>query len=202
MTCGSAELDLDRAVVARHGLALVGAQVAGRIGPIAERLDRIQHVGALVQHGRAQVVGPVEIVVQQLDDFGVVQQRDDRVVPLRRRPASSSRSLGPPETERLERLAEDMSTPAEQCATRSSGYSAMGPTSSASSSAAAISTVAGSSCAAAGRSAAIAGAERQNPERQPQPRRQPFGCAGNGHASFRIHRWASSWARPARRSAP
>ena len=74
---------LDDAVVAFHVLVVVATQVAGRIGSVAESLDRAYDVFLLGNYGFAESPRPVDVIVHELDDLGVIEQCDDRVVPIR-----------------------------------------------------------------------------------------------------------------------
>ena len=73
--------DFDRAVRFGDDLAVVGAKITGRECAAAERLGGREHGGLVRQHGFAEFPGPIEVLVHHLDDLGIVQQRDDRVVP-------------------------------------------------------------------------------------------------------------------------
>ncbi len=74
--------DDDGLSLLRHHLALVGFQVARRVCAVAKVLDRLQQLRLLVKSGFAQLPGPVEIRVHELDHFRVIEQRHNRVVPV------------------------------------------------------------------------------------------------------------------------
>ena len=65
------DLKLDDATIAA---ALLHDTIEDTTATRAE-IDQMfgQDIGALVQHGRAEVVSPIEIVVHELDDLGIIQ---------------------------------------------------------------------------------------------------------------------------------
>ena len=73
--------DLDNAIVVGDGLAFVGFEITGSISAIAKRFDSRQNVRLLVDNGFAEPPGPVDFLVHHVDDFGIVQQCDHRLVP-------------------------------------------------------------------------------------------------------------------------
>jgi hypothetical protein len=66
----------------RNTLAGVALQVAGGVCPVAERLDGSHDIGLLRDDGFTKAPGPVEVLIQQVNDFRIVQERDDRVIPF------------------------------------------------------------------------------------------------------------------------
>ena len=64
-------------------LVVVRLQIAGGVGAVAEIFDGGDDIGLLADNCFAQAPGPVEILVEHLDDFRVVEQCDDRIVPIR-----------------------------------------------------------------------------------------------------------------------
>lgn len=73
--------DLDDVAVIGNDLPVVGAEIAGEQSAAPEVLRRSEHGRLVGQHGFAERPGPVDIVVHQAQDLGVVEQRDDRFVP-------------------------------------------------------------------------------------------------------------------------
>jgi hypothetical protein len=59
----------------------VGDEVAGGRGPSPKALDRVHHVLLSVCDCLAQLPGPIEVFVQQIDDFWVVEQGKHALVP-------------------------------------------------------------------------------------------------------------------------
>ncbi len=74
--------DLEHAlIVIADFLVVVGLQVAGRIGAIAETLDGGDDVVLLAEHSFAETPGPVDLFVHHADDVRIIEQGNDRVVP-------------------------------------------------------------------------------------------------------------------------
>jgi hypothetical protein len=63
-------------------LLVIGLQIAGRLGFIAERLDGVQDIFLLVDHGVTQFLGPFEVLVHQIDDFRIVEQPEHAGIPV------------------------------------------------------------------------------------------------------------------------
>ncbi len=61
---------------------LVALEIAGGVGPLTKRLDRVQQFLLLVNGSVAQLTGPVEVLVHELNHFRIIEQSDDRVVPV------------------------------------------------------------------------------------------------------------------------
>ena len=72
----------DHIVDLADGLPIIGLQVSCRHRTATKRLDSIEHRRLLIDNGFTEIPCPVEIFVQQSDDFRIVQQRDDRVIPV------------------------------------------------------------------------------------------------------------------------
>ena len=65
----------------RHFLLGGGLQIPLRLRPGAQALDGIQHALLVGQERVAQLLGPVELLVQQVEDLGKGGERFDAVVP-------------------------------------------------------------------------------------------------------------------------
>ena len=74
--------DFDHTVIVPDDLAIVGLQVAGRVGAVAKCLDGGDHLCLLAHDSFAESPRPVEVVVHECNDLRVVQQRRDRIVPV------------------------------------------------------------------------------------------------------------------------
>ena len=75
--------DFNRAFIVHHNdLVLVALQIAGHPCAFAEIAYRRNQFGLLNEHRLAKLPGPVEILVQQRNDFRVVQQRNNGIVPV------------------------------------------------------------------------------------------------------------------------
>ena len=74
--------DLDDVIIFADGLILIGFQIAGNISPVAKYLDCRNDTFLLADDGLAKPPGPVDIVIQQCDDFRIIDQRDHRLVPV------------------------------------------------------------------------------------------------------------------------
>ncbi len=74
--------DLDDTIIIRNGLILIGLEIAGSVGSIPKSLDCSNHVSLLTNNGVTESPGPVDILIHHLNDIRVIQQGDDRFVPL------------------------------------------------------------------------------------------------------------------------
>ncbi len=74
--------NFDALSAADHGLTLVGLKVAREPGGIAEPFDRFEHIGFLREHCIAQRRRPFQILAEQLNSLRVIQECDDRAVPI------------------------------------------------------------------------------------------------------------------------
>jgi hypothetical protein len=54
-------------------LLVIGFQIADGLGLSAELLDGAHDIFLLVDHGVTQFLGPVEVLVHHIDDFGIVE---------------------------------------------------------------------------------------------------------------------------------
>ena len=64
-------------------LLVVGLQITRGGGLCASLLDSVHDVGLLIEHGIAEPFRPIEVGVQAIDDVGIVDQREDRGIPVR-----------------------------------------------------------------------------------------------------------------------
>ena len=74
--------DLDAAVATCHRLVRVTLQVTGCVRTIAKTFYRADHVGLLGDHGFTQAPGPVQVLIEQFNYLRIIEQRDDRVIPV------------------------------------------------------------------------------------------------------------------------
>src|SRR6185503_15995979 len=73
--------DLDDLLLDFEDLLAVALQVAGRLRLAAKGLHRVEYRLLVGDHGLAKLRSPVEVGTHLLDDFGIVDQRLDRVIP-------------------------------------------------------------------------------------------------------------------------
>jgi hypothetical protein len=104
-------LDLDNLLVLDHPvhnpLLGRGLQVTGGIRFTPELLDGVEDVGLLRGEGFSQCAGPVHILIHELQNRGIVEQRDETRIPVctyrrhsrRRRTRHMARRLGDIERE-------------------------------------------------------------------------------------------------------
>ena len=89
--------------LAAHDLLLVGLQIAGVLGEVAQALDRSHDVPLLAEKGVTELLCPVELLVHHFEDIGEGDQRHHADVPAfvpdlldRFVPAEFRIGLGPP----------------------------------------------------------------------------------------------------------
>lgn len=73
---------LDRALVLGDKLVVIALQVASGIRPVAETLDGRYNVGLLRYNSLAKSPRPIEILIKEFDNLGIVEQCDDRIIPI------------------------------------------------------------------------------------------------------------------------
>ncbi len=74
--------DVDDAALPRDQQRVVAAEVARRERALAQALDRVHHVGLLLEEGLAQVLGPVEPLAHHPDHARERDQRLDARIPV------------------------------------------------------------------------------------------------------------------------
>jgi hypothetical protein len=74
--------NLDHAILIADGLTIVSLQVAGCIGHVTESLDGGNDVRLLSNDSFSEPPGPVDILVQEFDDFRVVEECGDGFIPF------------------------------------------------------------------------------------------------------------------------
>jgi hypothetical protein len=74
--------DLDYAILVADRLTLIRFQIAGSIGLVAKRLDGGNDVRLLSDYGFAEPPGPVDILVHQFDDLGIIKKCCNGLVPV------------------------------------------------------------------------------------------------------------------------
>jgi hypothetical protein len=75
-------IDFDNAVVVTDNLVFIRFQVARSIGAVAKAFDGGNRVRLLVYKCLAQLPGPVQILIEEPNDLGIIEQGNDRIVPL------------------------------------------------------------------------------------------------------------------------
>lgn len=74
--------DFDDTIGFGDVLIFVTAQIARGVGAIAEYFHGFNDVGLLRDDSFPKLPGPVEIFIQELNDFGVIRERDNGIVPV------------------------------------------------------------------------------------------------------------------------
>ena len=74
--------DADDAILFGHLLEVVRFEVAGCVGPVAKRLYRRNNVRLLSNDCLAEPPGPIQILTHHLQDFRVIGQRNDCIIPI------------------------------------------------------------------------------------------------------------------------
>jgi hypothetical protein len=74
--------NLYRAFVLRNELVIITLEIAGRIRLIPELLNGGNYIGLLSNYRLTETPGPVEILIQEFDNLGVIEQGNDGIVPV------------------------------------------------------------------------------------------------------------------------
>ena len=64
------------------GLPAITFKISCHNSTAAKILDGIEYIRLLIDDGFTEIPGPVEIVIHQLDHFRIVQQCNDRIIPV------------------------------------------------------------------------------------------------------------------------
>ncbi|GBF31475.1 hypothetical protein MnTg04_01436 [bacterium MnTg04] len=74
--------DLDCAVFVADDLVFICLQIASEYCAVTKSLDCLDDFRFLVDYGFTKLPGPFQVAVQQVDDLGIVEQGNDRFVPV------------------------------------------------------------------------------------------------------------------------
>jgi hypothetical protein len=75
-------LDFDDAVLVADGLIFITLQIAGRVSSVTKCLNSCNHVRLLRDDGLTQSPGPVDVLVHEFNDFRIIQECRNGIVPI------------------------------------------------------------------------------------------------------------------------
>lgn len=75
-------LDFNYTVVAADDLVIVAFEIPRRVSTLAKFLDRVHNFRLLIHDRFTERPGPIEIFIQVVNDLRIVQQCDDRIIPV------------------------------------------------------------------------------------------------------------------------
>lgn len=75
-------LDFNDAVLVADGLVFITLQISGRVSSVTKCLNGCNHVRLLCNNGLAQSPGPVDVFVHEFNDFRIIQECRNGIVPV------------------------------------------------------------------------------------------------------------------------